>query len=107
MSDSTSEFIDKVIRENDIVLFMKGTSQSPRCGFSDVVCKILNLFNVQYLDIDVLSDEKLRQEIKNYTNWPTIPQLYIKGEFIGGCDIVRELYQTGEFKRILQNKKLI
>ncbi len=107
MNDHTNQFIDKVIKENNIVLFMKGTAKSPKCGFSDVVCKILNLFAVEYIDIDVLSDENLRHEIKIYSNWPTIPQLYIKGEFIGGCDIVRELYQTGEFKKMLQEKKII
>lgn len=102
-----SEKIDKLVKENDVVLFMKGNIEMPRCGFSGMVCKILNNIGVAFKDIDVLESEELRQGIKDYTDWPTIPQLYIKGEFMGGCDIVRELYESGELKSILQEKSCI
>lgn len=99
--------IDQMIKSNDVVLFMKGTAQLPQCGFSSVVVQVLNKLNISFKDVNVLTDADLRQGIKDYTSWPTIPQLYIKGEFIGGCDIVREMYQTGELVQILQEKNVL
>jgi monothiol glutaredoxin len=95
------EQIDSAIKSNRIVLFMKGTRQAPRCGFSAHVCSILSDLGVGFQTVDVLSDPLLREEIKAYSNWPTIPQLYVDGEFIGGCDIVTELHQTGELGKKL------
>ncbi|MGV2433200.1 MAG UNVERIFIED_CONTAM: Grx4 family monothiol glutaredoxin [Rickettsiaceae bacterium] len=95
------EFIDNLVKENDVVLFMKGTKDFPQCGFSSLVVQILQKMEVQFLDINVLENMDLRQGIKDYTDWPTIPQLYIKGEFIGGSDIVKELYDNGQLKDLL------
>ena len=99
-------YIEKVVRDNDIVLFMKGTQDFPSCGYSSLVVRVLQKLGVNFTDIDVLSDEAVRHGIKEYTNWPTIPQLYIKGEFIGGADIIHQLYQSGELVRVLQTKGL-
>ncbi len=99
--------INNVINENDICLFMKGTPDSPQCGFSMAVTNILKHLNVKFKGINVLEDENLRQGIKEFSDWPTIPQLYIKGEFIGGCDIVKEMFENGELKKIFQDKNLI
>ena len=99
--------IEDLIKENDICLFMKGTPDSPQCGFSMAVSNILKHINVQFRGINVLEDENLRQGIKDFSDWPTIPQLYIKGEFIGGCDIVKELFENGELKNLLKEKHLI
>ena len=98
------DVIKKHINENEVVLFMKGTKMMPRCGFSAAVVQILDNLGIIFMDVDVLEDENIRQGIKDFTNWPTIPQLYIKGEFVGGCDIVRQLYQSGELTEILKNK---
>ena len=95
------ENITSTIKSNRVVLFMKGTRQAPRCGFSAQVCSILGDLGVGFQTLDVLSDPVLREEIKAYSNWPTIPQLYVDGQFVGGCDIVNELYQTGELGRML------
>lgn len=103
MSDP-QEAIRRTIAAHDVVLYMKGTAARPQCGFSNMVVQILDHVGVRYHDVDVLSDEALRQGIKDYANWPTIPQLYIKGEFVGGCDIVREMFQTGELKAMLAEK---
>ncbi|MCX8997825.1 Grx4 family monothiol glutaredoxin [Rhizobiaceae bacterium BDR2-2] len=92
------DFIDSEIRNNDVVLFMKGTPQFPQCGFSGQVVQILDYLGVNYKGINVLADGEIRQGIKDYSSWPTIPQLYVKGEFIGGCDIVREMFQNGELQ---------
>jgi monothiol glutaredoxin len=92
------------IDSNDVVLFMKGNDKFPMCGFSASVIQILNTLSLTYKTIDVLQDSALREGIKTFTNWPTIPQLYIKGEFVGGCDIVREMYQTGELQSLLTDK---
>jgi len=98
------DLIRKQVTSNDIVLFMKGTKQSPQCGFSGQVAQILGYLGVDYKDINVLDDPKIRDGTKSYTNWPTIPQLYVKGEFVGGCDIVREMFQSGELQELLNQK---
>ncbi len=103
----TLENIRDIIEQNSAVLFMKGTAQFPQCGFSATVVQILNHCNLEFKDINVLADPEIRQGIKDFSNWPTIPQLYIKGEFIGGCDIVREMFQSGELTELLTQKKLI
>ena len=95
--------IREQITNNEIVLFMKGTADFPQCGFSAMVVKILQAINVRFKDIDVLPDQELRQGIKDFSDWPTIPQLYINGEFIGGCDIVKTLYTNGELSNLLKN----
>ena len=96
MSEPIHAFIDNEVKSNDVVLFMKGTPDFPMCGFSGQVVQILNYLGVPYKGINVLESDDLRNGIKSYTNWPTIPQLYVKGEFVGGCDIVREMFQQGE-----------
>jgi monothiol glutaredoxin len=99
--------IAQLIQNHPIILFMKGNATSPMCGFSGVVCQILNKLNVPFEGINVMQDPDMRQGIKDFTNWPTLPQLYIKGEFIGGADIVREMYQSGELQKLLTDKGLI
>ncbi len=101
------EKIKNLIDSNDVCLFMKGTPDSPQCGFSMAVSNVLKHLNVDFNGVNVLEDENLRQGIKDYSDWPTIPQLYIKGEFIGGCDIVKDMFEKGDLKKILQEKKLI
>jgi monothiol glutaredoxin len=96
--------IDTEVKSNDVVLFMKGTPQFPMCGFSGQVVQILNYLEVPFKGINVLEDETIRQGIKDYSNWPTVPQLYVKGEFIGGCDITREMFQAGELQTLLAEK---
>ncbi|TPW33540.1 Grx4 family monothiol glutaredoxin [Martelella alba] len=102
-----SDILDAIKSEvdsNDVVLFMKGTPQFPQCGFSGQVVQILDYLGVDYKGINVLADGDLRQGIKDFSNWPTIPQLYVKGEFIGGCDIVREMFQAGELQEFMGSK---
>ena len=99
--------IKNIIDENDVCLFMKGTPDSPQCGFSMAVTNVLKHLNVNFKGINVLEDENLRQGIKDFSDWPTIPQLYVQGEFIGGCDIVKDMFEKGELKKILEDKKLI
>ncbi|MDA9573690.1 Grx4 family monothiol glutaredoxin [Rickettsiales bacterium] len=101
------EKISKLNQENNIVLYMKGSQDFPQCGFSAMTCQILNNLGVEFLDINVLQDMDLRQAIKEYSDWPTIPQLYIKNEFIGGCDIVKEMAQSGELESLLKSKSLL
>jgi monothiol glutaredoxin len=96
--------IGREIKENEVVLFMKGTPMFPQCGFSAAVVQILSASGVKFKGIDVLSDPSLRQGIKEFSDWPTIPQLYIKQEFVGGCDIVREMFESGELQQMLQSK---
>ena len=103
----TNEKIKKIIKENKVCLFMKGTPDTPQCGFSMTVTNILKHLNIEFKSINVLDDENLRQGIKDFSDWPTIPQLYIKGEFIGGCDIVKDMFEKGELKKTLEEKKLI
>ena len=98
------QFIDNEVKSNDIVLFMKGTPQFPQCGFSGQVVQILDHLGVAYKSLNVLESAELRQGIKEYSSWPTIPQLYVKGEFLGGCDIVREMFQAGELQQALKDK---
>ena len=99
--------IKTIVDSSDIVLFMKGTPEVPQCGFSMAVLNILKYLKVKFKGINVLESDEIRQGIKNYTDWPTIPQLYIKGEFVGGCDIVKEMFEKGELKELLKNKSLI
>jgi monothiol glutaredoxin len=103
MDDSVAERIKSDITSNDVVLYMKGTPVFPQCGFSSTVVQVLTHLGVKFKGIDVLSDPSIREGIKQFSNWPTIPQLYVKGEFLGGCDIVREMYQTGELQELLSN----
>lgn len=93
---SIQDQIQDTIQNHDVVLFMKGTAQFPQCGFSGFVVQVLQSMNVDFLDVNVLEDPDLRQGIKDFTNWPTIPQLYVKGEFVGGADIIKEMMQAGE-----------
>ena len=101
------ETIKSQIAENDVVLYMKGTKEMPQCGFSSAVSKLLTDLQLPYLAVNVLDSPDLREGIKEYTDWPTIPQLYVKGEFVGGYDIVRESYETGEFEDLLKDKGLL
>ena len=107
MDDKTKNLIQSHIDSNDVCLFMKGTPDAPQCGFSMAVSNILKILEIKFKGINVLEDQNLRQGIKDFSDWPTIPQLYIKGEFIGGCDIVKDMFEKGELKKILQEKKLI
>jgi monothiol glutaredoxin len=101
MSDINKQ-IEKEIKDNQVVLFMKGTRDFPQCGFSAFVVQTLSNLNIEFKDIDVLRDEDLRQGIKDYTNWPTIPQLYVDGEFVGGCDIIKEMSEAGELTKVFE-----
>jgi monothiol glutaredoxin len=100
-------FIVRTVEENPVVLFMKGVPEQPKCGFSALVVQILDHMDVDFVGVDVLQDDDLRQGIKAYTDWPTVPQLYVKGEFVGGSDIVREMFQAGELKSFLQEKGVL
>jgi monothiol glutaredoxin len=99
-----SEYIDSEVKSNDVVVFMKGTPGFPQCGFSGQVVQILDYVGVDYKGVNVLTSNDLRQGIKDYSNWPTIPQLYVKGEFVGGCDIVREMAEAGELEQLFAEK---
>lgn len=101
---SIKNTIEKLVEENDVCLFMKGTPDSPQCGFSMAVSNLLKHLNINFKGVNVLEDESLRQGIKDFSDWPTIPQLYVKKEFIGGCDIVKELFEKGELQKILKDK---
>ena len=101
------DWIDNVVKSHDVVLFMKGTAEQPQCGFSGRVTQMLDYLQVPYSGVNVLESDVLRQGIKDYSDWPTVPQLYIKGEFIGGCDIVTELFQSGELKTTIEEKGLV
>ena len=104
---SIEQFIDNEVKSNDVVLFMKGTPQFPQCGFSGQVVQILDHVGVGYKGLNVLESAELRDGIKTYSNWPTIPQLYVKGEFVGGCDIIREMFQAGELQQLLADKGVV
>ena len=101
------EQIQDHISDNNVVLFMKGNKASPQCGFSNMVSRMLTMLEVDYKDVNVLESEEIRQGIKDFSDWPTIPQLYIKSEFIGGCDIVKEMFEKGELKKLFEDKKII
>ena len=104
MDQLVKDKIDSEIKNNDVCLFMKGTPDTPQCGFSMTVSNILKMLEVNFKGVNVLKNQSIRDGIKQFSDWPTIPQLYIKGEFIGGCDIVKEMYENGELKKILKNK---
>ena len=106
MDQQIREIIDGEIANNEVCLFMKGTPDAPQCGFSMAVSNMLKILEVKFKGINVLENEKLRQGIKEFSEWPTIPQLYIKKEFVGGCDIVKEMYESGELKKILEDKEI-
>ena len=106
MNDQVKDLINKEITENEICLFMKGTPDAPQCGFSMAVSNMLKILEVKYKGVNVLEDQSLREGIKEFSDWPTIPQLYIKKEFVGGCDIVKEMYENGELKKILEDKNI-
>ena len=105
MTDSNAR-IDEIVKSNDVVLFMKGTALFPQCGFSSRAVAILDHLNVPFETVDVLQDPELRQGIKAYSDWPTVPQLYIKGEFVGGSDIMMEMFEAGELKQLLDDKQV-
>ncbi len=112
MSDTAAanpvhDWIAKSVAENPVIVFMKGEPEQPRCGFSAVTVQILDHLGVEYVGVDVLQSDALREGIKSYSDWPTIPQLYVKGEFVGGCDIVREMFQSGELKTMLEEQGLL
>jgi monothiol glutaredoxin len=102
--ESVHSWIDNEVKTNDAVLFMKGTKDFPQCGFSSRVAQILKFLDVDFKDVNVLADQNIREGIKSYTNWPTIPQLYLKGEFVGGADIVTEMFQSGDLQAMLKEK---
>ena len=104
---NTREELKEIIDSNDVCLFMKGVPEAPQCGFSMAVSNILKHLNVKFNGINVLENENIRNGIKEYSDWPTIPQLYVKGEFVGGCDIIKEMFEKGELKKLLEEKKLI
>ena len=106
-TDPVHDFIAKAVADHPVVLFMKGVPDQPRCGFSAAVVQILDHLGVEYVGVDVLQSEALRHGIKTFSEWPTIPQLYVKGEFVGGCDIVREMYSSGELQQLLEGQGLI
>ena len=106
MDDQTKGLIQDQIEKNDVCLFMKGTPDAPQCGFSMAVSNMLKILEVNFAGVNVLEDQNLREGIKAFSDWPTIPQLYVKNEFIGGCDIVKEMYETGELKKFLDNKNI-
>ena len=104
MEQKTKDSINNQIQNNEVCLFMKGTPDAPQCGFSMAITNMLKLLEVNFGSVNVLEDQNIREGIKTFSDWPTIPQLYIKKEFVGGCDIVKEMYESGELKKILENK---
>tara|TARA_B100000686_G_scaffold334384_1_gene401540 strand:- start:1207 stop:1536 length:330 start_codon:yes stop_codon:yes gene_type:complete len=106
MNDEIQATIKNIVENNNVVLFMKGTKETPQCGFSNAVVNTLSFMNVDFKDVNVLDDDDLREGIKIFTDWPTIPQLYVKGEFVGGCDIIQDMYKSGEFSQILKSKNI-
>ena len=106
MDQETKDLISGEIENNEVCLFMKGTPDAPQCGFSKAISNMLKILNVNFKGINVLENQNLREGIKKYSEWPTIPQLYIKKEFIGGCDIVKEMYESGELIKVLENKSI-
>ena len=107
MEDQIKNLIQNHIDNNDVCLFMKGTPDAPQCGFSMAVANLLKILEVNYKGVNVLEDQSLREGIKTFSDWPTIPQLYVKKEFVGGCDIVKEMFEKGELKKLFEEKKII
>ena len=107
MTRNINDEIKSMVEDNDVLVFMKGTPVFPQCGFSSVVAGVLNHLGVEYASVNVLEDMDIRQGIKEYSDWPTIPQLYVKGEFVGGCDIVKEMFEEGELRPFLQDKGVL
>jgi monothiol glutaredoxin len=106
-ADPIHDFIDQTVKSNDVVLFMKGTPDAPQCGFSAVTVQILDHLGADFVGVNVLQTEALRQGVKSFSDWPTIPQLYVKGEFVGGCDIIRQMYEAGELKPFLTEQGVL
>ena len=106
MNENIKEKINNLLKENEVCLFMKGTPEVPQCGFSLAVSNVLKHLEVKFSGINVLEDPEIREGIKTYSDWPTIPQLYVKGEFIGGCDIVKEMFEKGELQNVLKKKEI-
>ena len=106
MDQQTKKLIENEINNNEVCLFMKGTPDAPQCGFSMAISNMLKILEVDYKGVNVLENQSLREGVKEFSDWPTIPQLYIKKEFVGGCDIVKEMYENGELKKILENKEI-
>ena len=106
MDDQIKSTIQNHINDNEVCLFMKGTPDAPQCGFSMAVSNMLKILEVNFIGINVLENQSIREGIKKFSDWPTIPQLYIKKEFVGGCDIVKEMYETGELKKLFDNKNI-
>ena len=104
MDDKTKTIIQNHINDNEVCLFMKGTPDAPQCGFSMAVSNMLKILEVEYKGVNVLEDQSIRDGVKTFSDWPTIPQLYIKKEFVGGCDIVKEMYESGDLKKVFDNK---
>ncbi|PHR55554.1 MAG: monothiol glutaredoxin, Grx4 family [Robiginitomaculum sp.] len=106
MTNTVADAIKKTVTGNDIVLYMKGTPTFPQCGFSSTVVQIFDYLGAEYASVNVLDDPEIRQGVKDYNNWPTVPQVFVKGEFIGGCDIMREMFESGELKSLLEKKDI-
>ena len=106
MDQQTNDLIKNEIEKNEVCLFMKGTPDAPQCGFSMAVSNILKILEVNFKGVNVLENQNIREGIKIYSDWPTIPQLYVKNEFIGGCDIIKEMYESGELKKLFENKQI-
>ena len=106
MDQQTKELIENNINKNDVCLFMKGTPDAPECGFSMAVANMLKFLDVNFNSVNVLSDQKIREGIKKFSEWPTVPQLYVKKEFVGGCDIVKEMFENGELKKLFEDKQI-
>ena len=106
MDPQTKELIESSINTNEVCLFMKGTPEAPECGFSMAVANMLKILEVNFKSVNVLSDQNIREGIKTYSEWPTVPQLYVKKEFVGGCDIIKEMFENGELKKLLEDKQI-
>ena len=106
MDQQTKELIEKNINTNEVCLFMKGTPDAPECGFSMAVANMLKILEVNFKSVNVLSDQNIREGIKKFSEWPTVPQLYVKKEFVGGCDIVKERFENGELKKLFEDKQI-
>ena len=104
---SVQEQIQKIVSDHEVVVFMKGTQDFPMCGFSGAVAQILGHLGVSYYDVNVLDDENIREGVKQFSNWPTLPQVYVKGEFLGGCDIIREMFESGELQQYFSEKNIV